>query len=192
MSKKTLEIAKKTGNDVIVQVKGNQKTLLQDCQKISETITPDDVFTEAISKAHGRIERRTAEVYISPTLRNEDWYLVESVVKISRDIQELDTKTKTWKKRNDMSFYIATINLSAQTFNNAIRTHWHTENSNHYVRDVTMLEDKSRIRINAHIFAKLRSFALNILRKNGVNNVSNELYRNSLELEFVLNYDGIR
>jgi len=39
--------------------------------------------------------------------------------------------------------------------------HWLVENSNHYVRDVTMLEDSSRIRINAHIFAKLRSFALN-------------------------------
>ena len=54
-----------------------------------------------------------------------------------------------------------------------------------------MLEDKSRIRVNAHIFAKLRSFALNILRKNGVDNIGNELYKNSLKLEFVLNYDGI-
>lgn len=191
MSKKTLEIARKTGNDVIVQVKGNQKTLLQDCQKISETIIPDDVFTEAISKAHGRIEKRTAEVYLSPTLTNKDWYLVKAVVKISRDIQELDTKTKTWKKRNDLSFYIATTNLSAKLFNRVIRAHWHIENKNHYVRDVTMQEDSSRIRINAHIFAKLRSFALNILRKNDVENVSNELYRNSLNLDFVLNYDGI-
>ena len=191
MSKKTLEIAKKTGNDVIVQVKGNQKTLLQDCQRISETIIPNDVFTEAISKAHGRIERRTAEVYLSPGLTNKDWSLVEAVVKIRRDIQVLDTKTKTWKKRNEMSFYIATTSLSAKTFNRAIRAHWHIENSNHYVRDVTMLEDKSRIRINAHIFAKLRSFALNILRKNGVDNISKELYKNSLNLEFVLNYDGI-
>jgi len=95
LSKKTLEVAKKTGNDVIVQVKGNQKILLQDCQKISETIIPDDVFTEAISKAHGRIEKRTTEVYLSPTLTNKGWDLVEAVVKIRRDIQELDTKTKT-------------------------------------------------------------------------------------------------
>lgn len=29
---KTLEVAKETGNDVIVQVKGNQKTLFNDCQ----------------------------------------------------------------------------------------------------------------------------------------------------------------
>ena len=38
--KKTLKVAKETGNDVIVQVKKNQKTLLKDCQNIAETKTP--------------------------------------------------------------------------------------------------------------------------------------------------------
>jgi hypothetical protein len=38
-----------------------------------------------------------------------------------------------------------------------------------------MGEDRSRIRCNPQIFAKLRSFALNILRKNKVENVSGEL-----------------
>jgi hypothetical protein len=52
-------------------------------------------------------------------------------------------------------------------------------------------EDKSRIRINAGIFSTLRSFALNILRKNKVANVSVALYDNSLNLDNVLNYDGI-
>ncbi len=190
--KKTLEIAKKTGNDVIVQVKGNQKILLQDCQKVSETKNPDDTYVEPVSKARGRIEQRKAEIYLSPTFTNKDWNLAKVVVKISRDIQVFDTKTKLWKKRNEISYYISTINLSARLFNKAIREHWLSENSNHYVRDVTMLEDSSRIRINAHIFAKLRSFALNILRKNNVENISNELYKNNMRLEFVMNYDGIR
>jgi predicted transposase YbfD/YdcC len=191
LSKKTLAIAKKTGNDVIVQVKGNQKILLQDCEKVCKTKNPDDIYTEPISKARGRIEQRKAEIYLSPTFTNKDWDFAKVVVKISRDIQVFDTKTKSWERRNEISYYISTIELSAYTFNKAIREHWLVENSNHYVRDVTMLEDSSRIRINAHIFAKLRSFALNILRKNGVDNVSNELYKNSLKLEYVLNYDGI-
>jgi len=59
------------------------------------------------------------------------------------------------------------------------------------VRDVTLSEDKSRIRTNPHIFAKLRSFALNILRKNDVQNVSLELFENCLNLDNVLNYVGI-
>ena len=189
--KKTLEIAKKTDNNVIVQVKGNQKTLLQDCQKICKTKNPDDTYAEPISKARGRIEQRKAEIYLSPTFTNKDWDLAKVVVKISRDIQVFDTKTKLWKGRNERSYYISTIKLSARLFNKAIREHWLIENSNHYVRDVTMLEDSSRIRINAHIFAKLRSFALNTLRKNNVENISNELYKNNMKLEFVLNYDGI-
>lgn len=54
-----------------------------------------------------------------------------------------------------------------------------------------MGEDKSRIRTNPHIFAKLRSFALNILRKNNVENVSLELFDNSMALDNVLNYVGV-
>ncbi len=103
--KKTLKIAKETGNDVIVQVKKNQKTLLKDCQNISETKTPDDVYTEPTSKAHNRIESRRAEVFISPTLTDdESWHLVKVVVKITRYRRVFDTKTKTWKNSDETSF----------------------------------------------------------------------------------------
>jgi len=57
---------------------------------------------------------------------------------------------------------------------------------------VTLGEDHSRIRINPHLFAKLRSFALNILRANRVENVSLELFNNGMNLSRVLNYVGIR
>ena len=192
IAKKTLKIAKETGNDVIVQVKKNQKTLLKDCQNIAKTKTADGVYTEPLCKAHNRIESRTAEMFISPTLTDaEDWNLVKVIVKIRRYRRVLDTKTKTWKNFDETSFYISTIILSAQTFCKAIREHWSIENKNHYVRDVAMKEDLSRIRINAHVFAKLRGFALNILRKNDVDNISYELYKNSMKLEHVLNYDGI-
>ena len=61
-----------------------------------------------------------------------------------------------------------------------IRSHWLIENSNHYVRDVSMLEDFSRIRINPDNMARIRSFALNIMRKNNVENIKGEMYENSL------------
>jgi len=59
----------------------------------------------------------------------------------------------------------------------AIRQHWSIENRSHYVRDVTFAEDARRIRCNPGIFARLRSFAANILRFNNVSNVSNARYR---------------
>lgn len=192
MSKKTLETAKETGNEAIVQVKNNQKTLFHDCKTISETTVPDDVYQEPMTKTRNRIESRKAETFISPALTDaEKWNLVKVVIKVTRYRKIFDTKTKSWKNTHEISFYIATTILSAQEFCFAIRNHWGTENRNHYVRDVSLHEDHSRIRINPHIFAKLRSFALNILRKNQVSNVSLELFDNCMDLDRILNYDGI-
>jgi predicted transposase YbfD/YdcC len=192
IAKKTLHTAKETGNDVIVQVKGNQKTLLNDCRTIAATSHPDEVYQEPLTKSRNRIESRQVEIFISPTLTEaQQWALVKVVVKVTRYRQILDTKTNTWKNKDETSFYISTILLSARNFCLAIRNHWGIENRNHYVRDVTMGEDKSRIRTNPHIFAKLRSFALNILRKNKVDNVSLELFENCMNLDKVLNYSGI-
>jgi predicted transposase YbfD/YdcC len=192
IAKKTLQTAKETGNEVIVQVKGNQKTLLNDCLTISEKSHPTEIYQEPVTKTRNRIESRQVELFISPPLTDdEQWRLVEVVIKVHRSRQRFNTKTKTWHVGNETSFYISTIVLSAQEFCQAIRNHWGTENRNHYVRDVTLGEDKSRIRTNPHIFAKLRSFALNILRKNNVQNVSLELFENSMNLDNVLNYHGI-
>jgi len=190
---KTLEVAKKTGNDVIVQVKGNQKTLLEDCQTIAATLSPNEVYQEPTAKGHNRIESRSVEVFTDPLFRDADkWHSVEALVKVDRQRWSFDTKNGDWKPSHETSYYIATTTLSAETFCQGIRNHWGIENSDHYVRDVTLGEDKSRIRTNPHIFAKLRSFALNILRANHVKNVSLELFENCLNIHNILNYVGVR
>ena len=43
---------------------------------------------------------------------------------------------------------------------------WGIENKSHYTRDVTLSEDASRIRKNPGVFARLRSFGYNILKRN--------------------------
>ncbi len=177
---------------MIVQVKKNQKTLLRDCQAVSETTDPDDVYQEPTSSSRNRIEERKVEIFVLPTLTDDEkWSLVNVIVKVERHRLVFDTKSKSWKKTDETSFYVSTIILSAKKFCKAIRGHWGVENRNHHVRDVTMREDYSRIRVNAHIFAKLRSFSLNVFRKNNVKNVSLELYKNSMKFENVLNYIGI-
>ena len=190
---KTLEVAKETGNDVIVQVKENQKTLFNDCQTTAETIVPTDVYQEPTTKTRNRIETRKVSVFTTMTITDQDkWHLVKAIVKVERKRRVFDTKAKCWKQSDETSFYIAMVVLSAHMFCRAIRNHWRIENSNHHVRDVTMGEDKSRIRTNPHLFAKLRSFALNILRANRVENASVELFRNCMKLDRVLNYVGIK
>jgi len=189
---KTLEAAKETNNDVIVQVKGNQKTLFNDCKTTAETMIPDDVYQEPVTKARNRIESRNIEVFTDVIISHEKkWRLVEAIVKVERMRRVFDTKTKSWKQSDETSLYIATTVLSAEVFCQAIRNHWGIENRNHYVRDVTMGEDGSRIRTNPHIFARLRSFALNILRANNVKNASLELFNNCMNLNNILNYAGV-
>jgi hypothetical protein len=68
------------------------------------------------------------------------------------------------------------------------RGHWGIENRNHHVRDRTLGEDASRIRCRPGIFARIRSFALNILRAHGVTNVSEAIYTNALSLDCLLAY----
>jgi predicted transposase YbfD/YdcC len=189
IAKKTLEAAKANGNDVIVQVKGNQKTLRRDCECMATTMEPDEVYQEPMTKSRNRLECRKVELFFYPLLTDYyQWGLVKVVIKVTRFRRMFDTKRKVWQESDEVSFYISTIALSAEEFCQVIRRHWHVENKNHYVRDVTLGEDKSRIRINPHIFAKLRSFALNILRINQVENISAELFDNCMNLDRVLNY----
>ena len=72
--------------------------------------------------------------------------------------------TGLWKESRETSFYLSNRSITAKQAADAIRKHWGIENGLHYVRDVTLREDASRIRINPGIFARLRSFAYNILR----------------------------
>lgn len=188
---KTLEAAKQTNNDVIVQVKRNQKTLFNDCKTTAETMPPDQVYQEPMTKARNRIESRKVEVFTNMTI-SAKWHLVETIVKVDRERQVFDTRAKCWKQSDETSFYIATVALSAEVFCQAIRNHWGIENGNHYVKDVTMGEDKSRIRTNPHILARLRSFALNIIRANNGENVGLQLFNNCMNLENILNYVGVK
>lgn len=195
MSKKTLELAKETGNEIIVQVKSNQKFLLDDCIDTGKLSNPHAVYEEPAGKGHGRIEQRKAELFREFTTTDPlKWDgLIQEMIKVHRVRKQFDTKAKTWKVSEETSYYISTTKLTAKDYNRAIRNHWGIENSNHNVRDNALAEDSSRIRKNPSAFARLRSFSLNILRANQVNNVSLELFKNSLDLNRVLEYEkGIR
>ncbi len=76
----------------------------------------------------------------------------------------------------ETAFYASSIMLPAQIFAGAIRGHWAVENENHWVRDVTLAEDASLIRVNPSVIAHLRSQALNIARAHGVENIAQALW----------------
>jgi predicted transposase YbfD/YdcC len=185
---KTISTITATGNDFVVQVKENQKFLLEDCERISEISNLIETYTEPFEKEHGRITSRTANVFDISNMRNSDckWKDIKCVVQIMRKRDEFSTKEKKYKDTSEISYYVSTKIMSAEKFNSVIRGHWGIENSNHYVKDVSFKEDASRIRVNPQNMAKLKSFALNILRSNGIKNIANQLYTNAINVDRLL------
>ena len=65
-----------------------------------------------------------------------------------------------------------------------VRGHWSIENRSHYVRDVTLGEDASRIRkgCGPEIMAALRNTAIGFLRATGATNIAETLRRNASQV----------
>jgi hypothetical protein len=80
----------------------------------------------------------------------------------------------------ETAFYVSNTPLTAGRAATAIRAHWKIETTSHYSRDVTLGEDRSRIRTNPGVFARLRSFGFNILKANRTGTLSQDRYRAAL------------
>lgn len=181
---------------MIAQVKGNQPALFEAVQQVETHAEPLDQARQ-FDHERSRIERREVKVFdAAPVLASltepDGWPpRIAAVIRVHRDTECFDTRTGDWKRRTETAYYVATHLHSAEVFAHVIRGHWGIENRNHYVRDVTLKEDASRIRRNPGIFARLRSFTLNILRKNQVTNVSEALFDNALCLDNLRAYVGV-
>ena len=85
-----------------------------------------------------------------------DWQsLIKRIIRITRNVLHRDARTGLWSSTSEVAFYLAHSATSARRGATAIRHHWHVENTLHYTRDVTFQEDKSRIRNNSGVFARL-------------------------------------
>jgi predicted transposase YbfD/YdcC len=182
LPKKTFEIAEEKDKLLIVQLKENQKELLQNCEDLSRFTQPEGQYGEE-NVGHGRIEKRKLTAYPNKDgfIEGQQWQeLIKTIYRVERETQTFNTKTKGYETSNETAYYVSNGKLPAQQAFSCIQKHWLIENSNHYVRDVSFLEDFSRIRVKADNMARLRSFALNIMRKNNVANIKGEMYENSL------------
>lgn len=136
----------------------------------------------SVTKGRNRHETRTAEVFrATRAVATTEWKsLVKHVVRVSRDVLHRNASTGLWSSSSEIAYYVANCSTSAHRAASAIRGHWHIENKLHYTRDVTFQEDQSRIRHNPGIFARLRSFAYNILRRNRTSTFSQDRYAAAL------------
>ena len=161
---------------------------------MAETLSAPISSHRSVDKGHGRMETRRVRVYdAAETLDgNPGWSRrIACVARVDRATEVFNTRKRSWGKRTETAYYVASRPFKAKLMAEMIRGHWEIENANNYVRDVTLGEDRSRTRKNPGILARLRSFALNIMRYEGVKNVSHELYINALNIESVLRYKGL-
>lgn len=151
----------------------------QRAEQVCQTTAPVDQNTTRDAKRRSRDETRVVEVFDPhAVLADTEWAdHVGAIIRVSRTTHKRVTATGLWETSSEVVYFVCEFLLPAALCAQAIRNHWAIENRSHYVRDGSFREDASRIRCNPGIFARLRSFAANILRFNDVENMSDARYR---------------
>jgi len=176
-----------TGNALLVRVKDNQPTLHAALAGLCAAGRTFDSHETVDRGRHGRQEHRHVEVFDAAGLLDAPWQaLVSCVARVSRLTYLKNTRTGLWATREEVGYYPCQARHDAKVLGGAIRAHWGIENRAHYVRDVTLGEDASRIRTRPGVMARIRSVALNILRAKGVQNVSLALNTNAVSFDQLL------
>ena len=194
MPKKTFEAGADAQIDLIIQLKDNQPTLHQQAKDLCASATPLST-TSSRNRGRNRQEERSVTVFDAATaFTDTEWSsLVGAVIRVERDVLTRSAKTGFWRRSTETALYLATTAISAVCAASAIRDHWRVENTSHYSRDVTMGEDRSRIRINPGVFARLRSFAFNILKSNRRSSLPQDRFRAAIGgVDYLLNLLRIR
>jgi hypothetical protein len=172
-----------------VRVKDNQPRLLESLAGLCAERDPVDRYETADRGRHGRQEHRRVEVFEVADRLPPEWRgTIACAARVSRLSWCKDTRAGLWRPRREVAYYVSQVRLDAEGFGRAVRAHWGIENRDHHVRDRTLREDDSRIRRKPGVFARLRSFALDILRADGVSNVSEAVHVNALSFDRLLAY----
>lgn len=170
--------------DYLFLVKANQPHLLEDLCVLFAPPAPakragegilrlPEQYAEEASKGHGRVEIRS--IRVSSELKGySDWPGLDQVFQIRRRWQSKGQ----WHEevRYAVSSLPATIGIP-QRLLKLKRGHWTIENGLHYVKDVTMGEDRSTVHADngPKIMAALRNTAFSLLRLAGVSTIAARL-----------------
>ena len=116
----------------------------------------------------GRTELRTVTVSNELEAISKEWIGIKQLISIERIVDRQGKKTK------EMAYFISSKNTNAFKYKEGIRLHWNIENSLHYVKDVTLKEDASKIVTgNApQNLSTIKNISINIMRKNQYKNMA--------------------
>jgi predicted transposase YbfD/YdcC len=160
--------------DYVMQVKGNQPALLRDIALVFAAPPEDDdqPSAETIDRGHGRVERRRLTAS-SALVGYSDWPGLRQVFRLERTTLIV----KTGEVRAETTYGVTSLDRAHATVERLLRLtrgHWRIENRSHWVRDVTLDEDRSQVRVGStpEVMAALRNAAIGLLRLGGETNVA--------------------
>ena len=156
-------------------VKDNQPRLLADLETLFARPpgpAQDLRMVQQVTKAHGRLEIRTlsASVDLKGYL---DWPGVEQGLRLERRVYYL----ASGKHFCEVDYALLSLppdQIDLDTILTRWREHWHIENKLHWVRDVVMGEDASRVRRDAapHALAALRNAVITLVKLFGFDSLT--------------------
>jgi predicted transposase YbfD/YdcC len=157
------------GGDYVLSLKGNQGRLHDDIQLFFTDARAHDfrdlahTTAETVDGDHGRIEvRRAWATDAIDWLPDRDrWPGLRTVVLVEAERTVRDRTTR------EARFFLSSLPADAAHLAYVVRSHWAIENSLHWVLDVAMHQDQTRIRTDhaPDNLAVLHHIALNLLKQ---------------------------
>jgi hypothetical protein len=178
LPKKTTAVIIDSNNDYLIGVKKNQPILYHQIEGIIADKNKQCSSYTTLEANRGRIELRHTVVSNSIELISREWTGLRQVIGVHRVVIEKG------KQREEMAYFISSRNGNAFLYEEGVRSHWQIENSLHWVKDVTLKEDASKIRSgNApQNISTIKNMGINIFRQNnyggiaeGIRMVSNDI-----------------
>ena len=161
-----------SGADYVLSVKDNQGHLFEDISVLFAVDQAQDFkyatfeHAEITNKGHGRIEVRECWSTSNPEYLNlirhaQNWIGLQTIAMV------VCTRNVGDKQTQQVRFYISSLPNNAKRILEVVRKHWAIENELHWVLDVALNEDHSRVRKDhaPENLAVIRHIALNLLKQ---------------------------
>jgi predicted transposase YbfD/YdcC len=186
---KTAEVIREGEADYVLQVKGNQKKLLNEVEAFFHKTNRENPellkqgHYQEIEKEHGRLNERHYRV-----LKITDWLDETDKFKDSYSVIEVK-RTRTLKNKisSETSYYISSLKDEVKDIAGYIRRHWAIENSQHWILDVVFREDECQIYAEdgARNLATMRREILNLVKEHPLkDSVAGKVQRASWDAKF--------
>ncbi|MTF38411.1 ISAs1 family transposase [Cyanobacterium aponinum] len=141
--KQTIKIIIEGNNHYLIHVKKNQKTLYYSLEKIIKEHRPNTVYLEK-DNSHGKQITRQVSTWNNykdlPKKISDKFEKIKNIIEVKRNGMRGE------KPYEEKIYYISSILEMITEVGKKIRNHWRIENQLHWVKDVIMDGDSSKIK----------------------------------------------